>query len=279
MKKKLLFISAIAFGVASVSLKNGGGGLHVASTGAPASSTGAIGETTCAKSGCHDDNTVNNSMSTTTLLFGNNEQAYVPGNTYPITVKIESNSIQRFGYELVAIQDNDTANAGTITITNPARTQIVTNGLELQDRKYATYTFNGTDPYAPGTGQWTFDWIAPAEGTGSVTFYLATVAADNDGTDDGDYVYTKTLSINEVPVGIKENKEQKLTVFPNPTTGTLFFDGTIKGKISAHSMDGKLIKTWQSIQSSQLDLSNLEKGTYIFHLHKSNTTTKVVLTQ
>ena len=80
------------------------------------------------------------------------------------------------------------------------RTQIISGYGTTASRKYITYTFAGTDTVSPGIGKWTFDWTAPETNEGSVTFYIASIAANNDGTDDGDYCYTKKFTLDAPPV-------------------------------------------------------------------------------
>lgn len=160
------------------------------SSGAPASHTGAPGEKSCAASGCHDDNKENSGAAKLSIDIASGVTKYVAGETYPIKIRITDADINRFGFQLVALADQTAANAGTFTITDPLRTQLTNNDFALFDRKYVTYTFNGTDAVSNGVGEWIVNWTAPANTTGNITFYAAAVSGDDDSSDKGDIVYT-----------------------------------------------------------------------------------------
>jgi Reeler domain len=159
------------------------------SSGGPASHTGAPGEETCASIGCHDDNSVNSGQAKLTIDMGTVSN-YEPGHTYPITVKITESSVTRFGFQILALKNDDNSNIGTFQLTDPKRTQFIKNQYTLQNREYVTYTFNGTDAVSPGVGEWTINWKAPSTNVGPITFYASGVSANDDENDKGDYVYT-----------------------------------------------------------------------------------------
>ncbi|HQF28974.1 MAG TPA: T9SS type A sorting domain-containing protein, partial [Bacteroidia bacterium] len=62
-----------------------------------------------------------------------------------------------------------------------------------------THTSGGTAPSAPGSGtrSWSFNWVAPAAGTGAVTFYGAFLGGNNNGSESGDLTYKTTTIVNE----------------------------------------------------------------------------------
>ncbi|MBI3233212.1 MAG: T9SS type A sorting domain-containing protein [Bacteroidetes bacterium] len=106
------------------------------------------------------------------------------------------------------MNDADKSNAGTMTITDPDRTQIMTNDLQFQDRQYATYTKTGTGQFSDGLGFWKVKWTAPVS-TKNVTLYAATVIANDDDTDYGDYVLTGSLPLSSKSAsGVTEHTAQ-----------------------------------------------------------------------
>ena len=165
------------------------------SFGAPVSSTGAPDERTCATVGCHDTYAPNIGHGSMNITVEGAEGGFEPGKTYDVTVRVADKDSRRFGFQLVALNDDDKSNAGTITITDPTRTQIMTNDLQFQDRQYATYTKAGTDQFTDGVGYWKIKWTAPASAK-NITLYSATVIANNDDTDFGDYVLTSSLPLS-----------------------------------------------------------------------------------
>lgn len=192
MKKKIITSVGLllsAFLVIAATIKK-------SSSGAPASHTGAPGEETCATSGCHDDGKINSGTAKVELTFGNNETTFVPGHTYPVKVKISDPNVTRFGFQILALESKNSTEQGIFQITDSLRTQIVKNAYKLQDRKYVTYTFNGTDAVKTGEGEWVVNWTAPKEAKKPITFYVGAVSANDDMSDKGDKVYTKSFTIN-----------------------------------------------------------------------------------
>jgi len=166
------------------------------SSGAPASHTGAPGEQTCATAGCHDDNPINKGTASLSIDLGEGLKKYEAGQTYPIKIRITDADVQRFGFQITAINPKTKANLGTFIITDEKRTQTVKNAYKLTDRDYVTYTFNGTDAISKGIGEWTVNWKAP-DSKEPVTFYVAAVSANDNMSDKGDKVYTKSLTLNK----------------------------------------------------------------------------------
>ena len=163
------------------------------SSGAPASHTGAPGDQTCATIGCHDDNSVNVGTANLTIDLGQASH-YVPGQVYTIKVRMTDPSVERFGFQILALGSDNNNSVGTFKITDTYRTQITTNPTQLNGRHYVTYTFDGTDAVSSGVGEWTVNWKAPATDMGPVTFYASGVSGNDDETDQGDHVYTQSLS-------------------------------------------------------------------------------------
>lgn len=164
------------------------------SSGAPASHTGAPGEKTCATAGCHDDNAINSGTAALAIDMGTIAQ-YTPNKTYPIKVRITDPGVNRFGFQIVALKSTDNTNIGTFELVDNKQTQIVRNQYELSERRYVTYTFEGTDAIYNGMGEWIVNWIAPTSNMGAVTFYASAVSGNDDGIDKGDHVYTSAKTI------------------------------------------------------------------------------------
>lgn len=165
------------------------------SAGAPASHTGAPGEATCATEGCHDDGKLNSGSALLSLQFEDSVKKILPGKTYSLIVRITDKNVNRFGFQLLALDSKADLNSGDFIITDSIRTKITTNRYKLQNRKYVTYTFNGTDAVEKGTGEWKVKWKAPEKIESKITFYLSGVSANDDMSDKGDLVYTRSYKI------------------------------------------------------------------------------------
>lgn len=170
--------------------------VDITSFGAPPSSTGAPGESTCAQSGCHDDSQISD-QSKAELLFNNSSiSSYSPDEIYPISLHVKDPSINRFGFQIVALDDNG-YQCGSFIISDSEHTQTFFNELENKDREYVTYKHAGTYPKIPGSHSWNMKWKAPSKGKGKVHFYFATVSANNDNSDKGDKVFLHSMSLKE----------------------------------------------------------------------------------
>ncbi len=158
--------------------------VHAFSAGPPAGYTGAPGEEPEACAECH----VPPDAGTGTISI-TAPQTYVPGQTYPITVT-HSNpdpTRRRWGFQLTVLDTSD-EKAGELQTTN-GLTQVLNNQGPGGKRQYIEHTAAGTFVGQSNGASWTFNWTAPAEDVGPVTFYTAGNQANNDGNTSGDYIY------------------------------------------------------------------------------------------
>jgi hypothetical protein len=102
---------------------------------------------------------------------------------------VEQTGQKRWGFQLTALDASDEP-AGDFMISDAARIQ-ETQGSN--GRVYLTHTPFGTDAGTLNmcTG-WGFKWTAPSNNVGDVTFYIACLAANDDGDTEGDFTYTTT---------------------------------------------------------------------------------------
>ena len=173
----------------------------------PAERTGAPGELLCTQ--CHSiPGTGDGSVAIAV------PPEYVPGNNYVITVTLQDPDQLRWGFEAIAYRiDQETLTlemAGAFT-----NLSTLTTIQELSDgRQYVSHTSNAGDPGPEPDGTflgtlggpvaWTFNWTAPATGSGPVTWYVAGNAANGNGTNSGDYIYTSNaVSIEQAPSAVE----------------------------------------------------------------------------
>jgi len=147
-----------------------------------------------------------------------------------ITITLTQSNRARYGFEVTALTDSG-AQAGTLIVTDSARTQIPPSGGA---RTYIEHTFAGTAPSATNQGSWTFKWRAPAIGAGRVTFYAAGNAANGNFSPDGDFIYTTTAVTQPAaqPAPTITNLNPNLAAVGGPAftlivTGTNFGAGSI----------------------------------------------------
>lgn len=168
MKKNLLIVTVIL----SLGVLLSGFSLMYPN-GAPAGYTGSPGDNKeCTQ--CHSG-----TATTVTGIITSNIPAagYTPGSTYQITVTNNLTGSGKFGFEL-SPQKTDGTQLGTL---------VAGTGTKLVGgTKYITH-LNATT----STSSWTFDWIAPAAGSGTVNFYAA-IAKNKPGP-----VAKSSISVNE----------------------------------------------------------------------------------
>ena len=181
--------------------------VHTSSTGAPAGYTGSPGDGNNCKA-CHTSSvSVQNTGVITSNIPGT---GYTPGNTYTITASVTGNST-KFGFQ--ASPQNASGNLiGTLISTN-AQTQL-TGGS-----KYITHSFSGTT--GSGSKSWSFDWRAPAAGTGNVTFYAAFNVSNSNNSSTGDTIKLKSVTITEDLTNNKDLTSFKFSALNPVVTGTI----------------------------------------------------------
>jgi len=123
------------------------------------------------------------------LQFLRDSGSYVPGNTYAIVILLGRTGNTRWGFEVTALKQDGTMAGSFANVTD--LTTIQSSG----SIDYVSHVIGISDGTFAGTANaagWGFEWTAPAAGAGTVTFYVAGVAADNDDSDNGDYTFTTT---------------------------------------------------------------------------------------
>ena len=118
------------------------------------------------------------------LVIGNGDGLYIPGETYPVQVKITDPGQERFGFSMVS-------RIGS-SLTQPTGTW--TSGVESQVYDGGNHIGHQTAPFASGSFIFNMMWTAPAQDIGPVHFYLAANAANgNFGNGPGDNIYTTEM--------------------------------------------------------------------------------------
>lgn len=183
-------------------------------------------------------------------------EGYTPDSTYTLTVTVTGSG--KKGFE-VSPQD-PAGNQLGVLVAGP--------GTELKEgTKYVTQSSSLTSN--PAT--WTFEWTAPAAGTGEVTFYGASAVTES-------VTKTSSLTVAEYtgnPTGIKDPAvSREFTVYPNPTNGPLYIRGTAEMKttvpLKLFSAGGKLLLNINITRAGTgeriLDLTGFPEGVYLLEI-------------
>lgn len=238
-KKSTLLVALTLFLVAGVNTI-----VFTSSSQPPAGRTGAPGEFTCATSGCHDTNpaAVTTLIGFDTAPTGRLTNGYTPGTTYNLFVNVNAlpanGSTPRNGFQVTVLDGSNNA-AGTLNLTNPTLTTLTS----ASSRQYVGHN------NANSTAAWTFQWVAPAIGTGDVTFYVTANISNNNFSDSGDKIYTQTFTFFESFVDPCEN----FNVFiSTPGNATSFCTGqSLDLTAGSSGGPGGAVYAWSTSGSSQ----------------------------
>ena len=254
------------------------------SAGPPACYAGnPPGSFTCATGGCHDNFALNSGTANLTLDLGGADTGYVPGNTYIITVSIEKQGMVRAGFQSIALLDSNNAlSPGIVTLTEPLRTQQVDsvhlhNGAcPIVQRVWVEHTYNGTDVVSPGVNTWQYQWQAPATDMGNITFYVASLEANNDGEESGDRAYSTQQTIAAIipdttdsTNSISDNElALKFSVFPNPANDILTLETllSLKTQYTIYDLTGSIKQSGSFLRRKEIDVNELPQGVYLIRI-------------
>lgn len=228
------------------------------SPGGRSGSTTDNGATCSTNGGCHNSSGAPSSkeiLSTNVPLNG-----YVPDSTYDITVNVSDEGTSVWGFEMMA-EDQNGSPVGAFS--NNTQVNSLNNGLR------ATHKFASS--FANNAQTWVANWTAPTSGTGSVTFYVAAMAANGNGNNRGDKVYIDTITISEnASANIADLENVNIMLYPNPTTRTISIDGyaNTNSKLKVMNSTGKVIMDVNF--NNTLDVSALSTGTYYLKIYEND---------
>src|ERR1017187_5151146 len=228
----------------------------------------AHGHGTCQSALCHAGPTpaIDTGIITTNIPAA----GYSPDTTYNITATVTRAAHVRFGFEITAENPSGT-NLGNLININ-SNTQI----NNLGSNYYITHTLAGTTG-SNGFHTWTFNWKAPAAGSGPVTFYGSFNITNNNNSSTGDtiVVSTRIVSENTFQTSIPSiSAEIKTAIYPNPCKdyATLIMPADFDNQLPiafVYDIKGKEISLPVSINNSIakgmniiLNTSNLTNGIY-----------------
>jgi hypothetical protein len=175
----------------------------------PSNSTGKMGVSTtgCGGVGCHG--TVNSATSISMDFDGNSSlTSYTPGKKYTIVLNIDNSNLigtatAKAGFDL-------NFSSGTLSNT-PAGTMLMTRELHHTTPKAMT----------SGSASFTFDWTAPAAGSGNVTINIAANGVNGTGDANGDAWNLKTISLTEFIAPKKANISAVTSASITTTSATI----------------------------------------------------------
>src|SRR6266851_5353246 len=175
-------------------------------TGADPRLTGAPGDDSAACTQCHVGTQLNGGGGSLAIVLPG-EATYTPGVKQHIQVRVSDPAQRRWGFELSARVASDPANAqaGDISSTD-SNTQVECSDGGLKPcsssspLQFITHTLAGTRLGTTNSATFEFDWTPPSTDVGKVTLYAAGNAANGNGQDTGDHIYTTSLDLTPAAV-------------------------------------------------------------------------------
>jgi hypothetical protein len=247
MNKKLLIVSALILPMVFINnpINSSPGGTPGARTGSPGDGGG-----TCFTSGCHTGAPTETVGILTTNVPA---EGYTPNTAYTVTITLTGTGNKGFQ---VSPQSQSGALLGSIA----AGTGNWVIG------KFVTHS----TPKNTATAVWTFQWTAPAKGTGDVNFYGAFAITRNT-------TKTQVLKVTEkLGSGIQESDLFSINVFPNPVSNQLnllFNNNTKNAVIDLLDLNGKEIlhkELNNNTAENAIDVSTIKEGNYIVKILADN---------
>lgn len=244
------------------------------SSGGQSALTGAPGENNCTQ--CHTgsvlDGTSENQFAVVNAQF-QPVTSYNPGDTYTVTVDMTSDPAKK-GFSSTALDGTNTM-AGAFTGSAIGGTQDFSAG----GRDYVSHTSTSN---TSASQLWAWTWTAPTTNVGDVTFYVATNAANDNGTTSGDMIYLSehTLgSIANIEEDVVEMTPFKAGYSPDANTVVMDFTSLTSGDMFFNLVDmtGKSVYTksmskaliGQNKHSVTLP-SSIENGMYVVNMFVGN---------
>src|ERR1035437_3570961 len=183
------------------------------SAGPAAGYTGSPGDgISCDNPSCHSGSAVTN---VTGWITSNIPVAgYMGGTTYTVTATATYAGKVKFGFQ-VSPQDANGVQKGTLVVTDAAHTQL-TGGT-----KYIEHNLSGTTG-TTGSHTWSFNWVAPPQGSGTATLYGAFNCSNNNGASTGDLIYLSNLTVPEAPTNGTDASISAISSPPDIICSTTF---------------------------------------------------------
>ncbi|MHB8261203.1 MAG: choice-of-anchor V domain-containing protein [Bacteroidia bacterium] len=193
---------------------------------------------------------------------------YTPGTTYSMVATVTRANHVKYGFQ-ISPQNTSGTPLGTLVITDATNTQLTTTNTN-----YVEHTVPGTLG-TTGFHTWTFNWTAPAAGSGSFTFYGAFNITNDNSLNTGDTinVYQYTVSENTT-AGIKTISAgaEAISIYPNPCKSNFSVEPknvNEKQNLQMFDLTGKLVLTQSVFGKTNIDVSSLNEGVYTVNIFGS----------
>jgi len=156
---------------------------------------------------CHTGNLVNDPKGSLQVMVND----YASFSQQLIRIIVQHPQSSRWGFQMtIRGQSTETVSAGTFSLASPpGAVQIVcddgsqfgsTKGCAGNSIRWFAEHMNAPLGSPGAAHEFDINWTPPAQEIGRIEVYVAAVAADGDGTPEGDFVYTATKTLQNVGV-------------------------------------------------------------------------------
>ena len=184
-KKLWLAIGAAAVGAAVI---------YAHSAGPDPRHTGAPGDDplACTTAGCHVGTPLNGGGGNVAVNFQNG-QTYTPGVQQTFTIVVTDSVAKVYGFQMTARLESNLANGQAGDFTAGAQQIVICDNASFKTSKGCPASapvefIEHNQPFKTNTI--TVLWTAPATNVGNVHIYVAANAANGNGNETGDHIYT-----------------------------------------------------------------------------------------
>ena len=261
MIKKVLFCAVILVTAAVLFSPTS---FHFSSSpgGSPGGFSGSLGDNGKTCRNCHSGGGA--PLKINILTTNIPSSGYVAGQTYDMSLTYGEAGCNIYGFEVTA--ENSANQRKGKFATNDGNTKTLNTSTRL------TQTSAGR----LGSGDartWLFKWTAPAAGTGTITIYGSINAANGDGGNGGDKIYTFKETISEdVSSGVADyiSDLNKLSVYPNPASDVITISGNNITVVEIYTLTGERVSTLNA-SNGKANVASLASGVYLLKTTGENT--------
>lgn len=212
--------------------------------GQPGQFSGSPGDGGSNCTSCHSPGANHNGSPVLT----NVPAAYAAGQTYNLNLAINGSSVSKFGFNITA-ETAGGVKVGSWTAGTGTRLRSDSNGL--------THNSSGS-----ASNNWNLSWTAPSSDLGNVTFYYATMQANNANGNGGDQTITGQST------AVLTNADQQVSsfkLFPTHAVSdvTIELAHSEQAKLIVYNMNGQPVLQRTLDRQTQVDVASLSTGVYI----------------
>lgn len=269
IKKITLLLPLVAFIFFGLPKEYG----HSYSQQPPVFNAGAPNMSACSANGCHNSNDLDTPGGSATITLGESLSGYLPNTTYDITLTIERPGTSRYGFQMVAY-DNNGASIGNF-MTGGNENIGLNSSNDIQFVQHQSVPNNNSNVFS-------FEWTSPDAGAGTVTFYTAANAANGNGNAMGDFIHRGALEVVELDpndsanwvTAIEDVNVSTVQVYPNPVVDQLNIENAEAIQaLLLFDVKGNLLES-HTDQRSVLDLGGkYPTGIYFLQIVEEERTT------